>query len=75
MDSRPIEPSAQSKQKAKAKRKNRLAIIFILIGLFATLTLTVINEPLWAFGLAGGLILIVVLLYAKEILQSLKNRN
>jgi fatty acid desaturase len=75
MDSRPIDPSAQSKQKAKAERKNRLAIIFILIGLFATLTLTVINEPLWTFGLAGGLILIVVLLYTKEIFQSLKNRK
>jgi len=75
MNFKPTEQSIQSKQKAKAKRKNLLAIIFICIGLFATLTMTVINQPGWAFGLAGGLILLLVVSYAQEILQSLKNRR
>jgi hypothetical protein len=40
--------------------------MFILIRLFVTLTRTVISQPLWAFGFAGGLILIVIIHYAKE---------
>jgi hypothetical protein len=69
------EHSINSTQKIKARRKNRLAIIFILIGLFATLTLVVFDQPLWVFGMAGAVILAVIILYAKEILHSLKERK
>ncbi len=75
MTSKPIEQSSHRRQKEKAKRRNLLAIILVFIGLFATLTMAVINQPLWAFGLAGGFVLLLVAIYGKEILQSLKKRR
>ncbi len=69
-----IEQSSKSKQRVKAKQKNMVAIIFVFIGLFAILTMTVINQPGWAFGLAGALLFLLVILYAREVIHSIKNR-
>ena len=37
--------------------------------------LAVINQPGWAFALTGLLILLLVIVYIKEILQSIRNRK